>query len=356
MPCRDELRRGSFSCASGEKALRCLDFGAFVHCNESYKKVEASIKIPSKEDIMSKTSSGVYQLPNGMWGFRYAFMLDGKQKDIKRTKDENGNPFKTEKAAIKARDAVIIQTRAELLQQPKSAKKRMTVAEVYAEYCENGRCGKAFGTTRKQDSLWNNHISKKFGNRYVDDISVAEVVDYLGELYYNEGRAYKYVESFLKMFYLIFGQAYSRNYLDVDRYNTLCVNKNTKIHMPKMKIDEDDEIVSFSVEETDALDEYFKGTNAETAYMLGRYCGLRINECYGLLWSNIDFNNDRIHIEQQMQYQEGLITLSPLKTRNAKRTLYMSSKLKAYSATLHLQQTILAIIVKYSQSVRFFIA
>ena len=49
-----------------------------------------------------------------------------------------------------------------------------------------------------------------------------------------------------------------------------------------MKIDEDDEIVSFSIEETNALDEYFKGTNAETAYLLGRYCGLRINECYGL--------------------------------------------------------------------------
>ena len=98
--------------------------------------------------------------------------------------------------------------------------------------------------------------------------------------------------------------------------------------MPKMKVDEDDEVVSFSIDETDALDEYFKGTNAETAYLLGRYCGLRINECYGLLWSNIDFDNDCIHIEQQMQYQEGLITLAPLKTRNAKRTLYMNSKLK----------------------------
>ena len=84
---------------------------------------------------MSKTSSGVYQLPNGMWSFRYAFMLGGKQKDIKRTKGENGNPFKTKKAAIKARDAVIIQTQAELLQQPKSAKKRMTVAEGYPAAC-----------------------------------------------------------------------------------------------------------------------------------------------------------------------------------------------------------------------------
>lgn len=279
---------------------------------------------------MAKTSSGVYQLPNGMWGFRYAYWVDGKQKDIKRTKDEKGNPFKSERAAIKAREAAMIAAQAELLLPPKPAtrEKRKTMADIFAEYCETGRHGKAYGTTRKQDSLWKNHISKRFGKRYVDDISVSDVVDYLSMLYYQENRAYSYVESFLKMFYLIFGQAYSRNYLDVDTYNTLCVNKNTKIHMPKRKIDEDDEIVAFSIEETDALDEYFKGTNAETAYLLGRYCGLRINECYGLKWSNIDFDNDCIHIEQQMQYQEGLITLSPLKTRNAKRTLYINSKLK----------------------------
>ena len=48
------------------------------------------------------------------------------------------------------------------------------------------------------------------------------------------------------------------------------------------------------------------------------------------MWSNIDFDNDCIHIEQQMQYQEGLISLSPLKTRNAKRTLYMNSRLKTH--------------------------
>jgi hypothetical protein len=118
---------------------------------------------------MTKTSStGVFQLPNGMWGFRYAFMLNGKQKDIKRTKDAFGNPFKTERAAIKAREAAIIEVHSERTQNP--TKKRMTVAEVYAEYCETGRCGKAYGTTRKQDSLWKNHISKRFGNRYVDDM------------------------------------------------------------------------------------------------------------------------------------------------------------------------------------------
>ena len=205
---------------------------------------------------MAKTSSGVYRLPNGMWGYRYAYMLNGKQKDLKRTKDENGNPFKTERAALRAREAAIIKEHLEQAQKP--TKKRMTVAQVYEEYCLTGRLGKAYGTTRKQDSLWNNHISKSFGSRLIDSISVSEVVDYLSKLYYQEGKAYRYVESFLKMFYLLFGQAYSRNYLDVDTYNTLCVNKNTKIHMPKMKIDEDEDIVSFSVEDTLKLDKYHR--------------------------------------------------------------------------------------------------
>ena len=128
---------------------------------------------------MARTSSGVYQLPNGFWGFRYAYWINGKQKDIKRTTDEKGNPFKTKAAALKAREAAIIAVHTELLLAAEPTKKRMTVAEVYAEYCETGRCGKAYGTTRKQDSLWNNHISKKFGKRHIDDISVSEVNDYL---------------------------------------------------------------------------------------------------------------------------------------------------------------------------------
>jgi hypothetical protein len=73
---------------------------------------------------MSATESkGVYQLPNGMWGYRYAYMLNGKQKDLKRTKDENGNPFKTERAASKAREAAIIKEHLEQAQKP--TKKRI---------------------------------------------------------------------------------------------------------------------------------------------------------------------------------------------------------------------------------------
>ena len=93
--------------------------------------------------MSTSESKGVYQLPNGMWGYRYAYILNGKQKDLKRTKDENGNPFKTERAALKAREAAII--REHLEQSQKAKKKRVIVSEVYKEYCLNGRHGKACG-------------------------------------------------------------------------------------------------------------------------------------------------------------------------------------------------------------------
>ena len=278
--------------------------------------------------MAKQNDTGVYQLSNGNWAYRFTFTVEGKKKNRKGTKDEFGNPLTTKRAAILARAAAV--TREQEEQHRQAAVTRKTFQEVYKEYCEHGRSGKAYQTIRKQDSIWNNHLCAKFGRRYIDEISVAEVNDYLAHLYYTEGRAYKYVESFLKMFYLIFGQAYSRNYLEVDTYNKLCVNKDVRIRMPKMKVDEDAEIVAFTPDEVARLDEYFKGTNAETAYLLGRCCGLRINECYGLKWENIDTKRGTITIDRQMQYQEGLIKLVSLKTRNARRTVYMSDKLKAY--------------------------
>lgn len=283
-----------------------------------------------------KEEAGVYQLDNGNWAFRYIVTVEGKQKVRRRTRNEFGKPFKSKSAALKAKQQLQKQDIIQLTQ--KKPSERKTFAEVYCEYCENGRKGKAYQTIRKQDSLWRNHIKERYGNRYIDEVSVAEVNDYLAMLYYEEDRAYKYVESFLKMFYLIFGQAYSRNYLDVDTYNKLCVNKDTKIHMPKMKVDEETEVITFSKEELRQLDEYFCGTNAETAYLIGKYCGLRINECYGLKWSDIDLEKGILRVERQMQYQEGVIKLVPLKTRNAKRTMYLASQLKEYLKRLYLRK------------------
>ena len=275
---------------------------------------------------MAQNDTGIYQLGGGGWGFRYTVSVNGKRKDVKRVRDANGNPMKTKRSAILARAEAIKEE-----QTPKAKQiSRKTVKEVYEEYCGNGRKDRAYRTKQKQDSLWNNHLCSKYGKRFVDEITAAEVNDYLSDLYYVEGFSYQYTEAFLKMFYLIFGQAYSRNYLEVDTYNKLCVNKDTRIKMPKMKTEDDTDIVAFSREELVLLDDYFKGTNAETAYLLGRYCGLRINEAFGLKWENVDLENGTIIIDRQMQYQDGLIKLVSPKTRNSKRTIFLCPTLQEH--------------------------
>ncbi len=302
------------------------------------RRTGQSKEVFSMSGQRNSAGAGVYQLENGYWAYRFVVTVNGKKKAQKRVKDEQGKPYKTEKQAARARVLAIEKEQNKLLQSYHPEIARKTVEEVYKEYCEKGRSGKAYTTIKKQDSLWKNHLQARFGNKYIDEITVGEIQDYLAELYYTDNRAYSYTESFLKMFYLIFGQAYSRNYMDVDSYNKMCLNKDTKIHMPKLKIDEDLDIVSFDEQELAQLDSYFSGTNAETAYMLGRYCGLRINECYGLKWSNVDLKNGFITIDRQMQYQEGLIKLVSLKTRNARRKVYMCSKLKSYLTEVRRKQ------------------
>ncbi len=278
--------------------------------------------------MATKDTSSVFKKENGYWGYRFVVTVNGNRVERKCATDEEGQPFRTKREASAAREAAIVAARNERIVRPKPLRK--LVKEVYEEYCADGRDGRAYTTIRKQDSIWENHLRARYGKRYVDEITSAEVLDYLTALYYRKGFTFMYVESFLKMFYLIFGQAYSRNYLDVDTYNKLCVNKSTKIHMPKLKRDDDTDIVAFSREELEQLDEYFRGTNAETAYLLGRYCGLRINETFGLKWDHVNLEAGTILIDRQMQYQEGLIKLIGPKTINSKRTLILCEPLKQH--------------------------
>ena len=284
---------------------------------------------------MSKEqNSGVFQLENGCWGYRFIVTVDGKRKAQKRVKDEMGKPYKTEKQAAKAREKAISMEKTRMLLPPQKKIVRRTVEDVYKEYCEVGRSEKAYATKKKQDSLWNNYLLERFGDRYVDEITVAEINDYLSELYCVYHLAYGYVEGFLKQFYLIFGQAYSRNYMSVDTYNKLCVNKNGKIRMPKKKSTDVHDIEAFSKEELKIMDKYFHGKSVETAYIIGKYSGLRIAECYGLTWDCIDLENGIITVEKQMKTQEGLVKLLPLKTVNARRKVYMNTELKTYLTNL----------------------
>lgn len=60
-------------------------------------------------------------------------------------------------------------------------------------------------------------------------------------------------------------------------------------------------------------------------YYLDLATGLRRGELLGLKWSDVDFNHSVLKIQRSISRQDGTVTVAPLKTKNAYRTLPLSA-------------------------------
>ncbi len=119
--------------------------------------------------MAKKKEIGVFQTENGQWGYRFSLIIEGKRISRRRFTDEDGNILQSKSQAAKAREKAIMQ--AYLDEERKRLIFRRTVKDVFEEYREKGRSGRAYKTILKQDSLWKNHLSDRFGKRYIDEIS-----------------------------------------------------------------------------------------------------------------------------------------------------------------------------------------
>lgn len=270
-----------------------------------------------------KKRTGIFQLPNGTWGYRARIE---NQFDIRRTRDRNGLIMKTAAAAEKERNWAIaneLQRRRDK-EAERYGLKAGTVADVYEHCVVPESQKKAYGTVCKQRSLWKNHFRARWGQRDIKSLSAGEINLWLSELL-DDDYSYAYVESFLKFFYVIVGTAYRHNYINRLQYSKLCEDKKSRILMPFEKPKTD--IVVYNKEELRQLDTYFLNTPVQTAYMIGKFCGLRINETFGLKWDHVCFEGGYIKIDRQQQYINGLLSLVPPKTKNAYRNVVMPQSL-----------------------------
>lgn len=111
--------------------------------------------MPKSKDV------GIIKQKNGLFAYRFTMLIDGKQVTKRKTVDEYGNKLKTRQQAIRARLIAMENVKTER----KSHKviSRRTIKEIFDEYAEKGRAGKAYKTILKQDSLWKNHLCKRWG-------------------------------------------------------------------------------------------------------------------------------------------------------------------------------------------------
>lgn len=94
-------------------------------------------------------------------------------------------------------------------------------------------------------------------------------------------------------------------------------------------------------EQTDRLLAAVTGTNAETFVRLGLFSGLRRGEILGLQWSDIDLDNQIIHVRHNALLQDGKPTTvsDRLKTASSKRTIPIPSALTNYLQSIRKKST-----------------
>lgn len=281
---------------------------------------------------------GVTKTDGGSYKYRIKKKINGKPVDICRGFDEiTGEKF------LKASDAYDAKVRHEqrLKETTPAPRKTATVDEIYALYKQSadGK-SKADGTIRKQDSIMRIHISPEFGSRDINSITIAELETYLWTKYQH--LSYRFVEGHLKQWYLLFGVADKHELVDKDRYYRMFVNRGTKLGMPKKtQADEEDDLrgaATYSDEELLIMKTIFQRGNLYTAYMLGIYTGVRVSECFGLRWSDIEWGERRIRVSRQMQYTQGRITLTAVKTITSVRTVPMCKELEEVLIQAYEQQ------------------
>ena len=85
---------------------------------------------------MQSKETGVYQLENGNWEYRFTVTKNDKKMYYRKRKDENGNVFKTQAQAKRARAAALKKLKKEEPALMNRAFGTATVSKVYEEYCE----------------------------------------------------------------------------------------------------------------------------------------------------------------------------------------------------------------------------
>ena len=281
---------------------------------------------------------GIFQTAKG-WGYRLVIKKDGKTiADTTRTKGEDGKPFLTKSEAKRAKAAHLLQ-----LQNPEKENEKeysITFSEVWKIFLDSEAKGKAESTVKKYTSVWENHVKAKFAEKEMNQTTITEMYSFLCDEYAT-GLKYAYVVSFLKVFYLLYGVANRTEKIEPDKYARMFINKETRLRMPSRRLnDENDDVVTiYDSSQINQIAEICKNKDNGDLYLLFLLCylcGLRLGEACGLMWDDIDYANNTITINKQLQPTENtMFMLCKLKTTNAKRIIDIPQILREELAERH---------------------
>jgi len=255
-------------------------------------------------------------------GKTWSYRIDIGKIDGKRKQKEKGG-FRSKKEAQHALNIALneLNYAGKIFEN-----KKITLQELYDNFINNeAPMTRKFSTIKRYKSLYANHLDT-FGFKYLTSITTEELQIFLSSK--TKKLSNEYVRSLYNFLSLLFKYA--------ERMEYLKDNPMHKVVPPKNKNTKD--IKVYTLEELNLLNTRLSTTNLQPAFQTGINTGVRAGECYALRWSDVDFDNNSIVINKQLQYYNKRWCFTTLKTQNSYRAIKISNSFKQYLLNLKKQQ------------------
>lgn len=250
---------------------------------------------------------------------RYSYYFKYKDEYGKwKTKEKGG--FKTKKGAESAmRKAITDFEESNFIE-----KSDLTLNESIEYWCEHvGNTKLKYSTLKSYKVIWKNHIEGSIGK-----VRESSLTPNLLQLHFTE-KSNEVPGSIGTI----------RNVIS----NSLNLAvKHQRIKQNPMKLIENvslktQKTLPLTREEIEEIDIALKQTNEyhRTAFTVALHTGMRRGEVLGLTWDNVDFENNLITVNKQLQKQNGKLILVAPKTKSSNRVFQMTTVLYEYLLKLH---------------------
>lgn len=263
---------------------------------------------------------GSVRLKGKTWSYRIDLgKVDGKRQQVEKS------GYKTEREALKAMNDVIhhYNHTGEYVENQK-----FTFQENYEQFmAEEAPATRAYATIKKYISLYKNHLKKEFGPSYLYQISPNRIQEFLNE------KSLKYSEEYLKSIYK------ALNVLFAYGHKNKRMKKNPMDDViPPPDPRHQREYRFITKKERQLIQQRIESTNVQTSYYIGLNTGVRVSECFGLCWSDIDFEHNRIRINKQLRFEDRKWCFTPLKTKSSYRDIEITETFADYLRALKEKQ------------------
>ncbi len=260
-------------------------------------------------------------------GEKYSFRINVKDPVTDKWKNIERGGFTTITEARQARAKLL----AEYAESPSKVvveDKKVTLTQVYNEFIEKyANFDREKSTIRRYDCLFRNHLQPQWGNAKIAKITANSISEYLFSM--TATHSYAYIMSIHKFIKVLWSFAFEKQYM---RENIF-----PKITTPKPDSSEG-QIKIYTEEQLNEFERRFESTHSITAFKIGRATGVRCGECYGLLWSDVDWENHTLSISRQMVWEDNMWTLRNTKTKSAIRTIDLQDSIYYYLKDLRQTQ------------------